>query len=184
MTQPDPIAETPAVPKHLSVREIAADIAADLRTASAGDLAELRRGAPHSSVFWRLFLRHVEGAGRGRGPEEQATWVVAIAVLATGLRASGYGKPATGTLHTGRPLGRALAAAGFSETRLTRLLRARDRHLMDEVERAGRMLAAKGEAADLIELVELLFTTPDRTERTRLTIARSYYSKKSSPKGD
>lgn len=181
LTPPAPGDDTP----RPTARSIARAIVGDLRKASPGDLAQLRRGAAYSSVFWRLYTQHVDRHTTPRWLLDESRWLVATVILANGLRAGERGARATGIYSPRVHLGSALASAGFSEARLARLLRARDTQLASEAERAARMLAAKNQEADLVQLVELLFTRPDRTEPVRLGIARSYYrNSNSTSQGD
>ena len=77
----------------------------------------------------------------------------------------------------GRRLGRALAAAGLSELRFVRLLRARERQLLSEVRTAARYLAARAEPVDWVDFARLVLShDTKRAESVRRGIARDYYS--------
>src|SRR5512133_2452527 len=89
------------------------------RGASPGDVAELRRlvpGDPAAPAFWRLagtlLADELRGSGTALDAREQA-WASIVNALAV---TSGLHAPA-------RSLGSALATAGYSELRFTRLLR-------------------------------------------------------------
>jgi CRISPR system Cascade subunit CasB len=76
-----------------------------------------------------------------------------------------------------RPMGRALAESGYSESRLERLLAAEGEVLCQLVMRAARFLAAKNESANWIDFASLMLTTHDaeKRERARMRIASDFY---------
>lgn len=141
----------------------------------AGDVAALRRLSPDdpgSPGFWKIVVSYLEPAGAlpdgGSSREEvEVRWAAILNVLAR-----------LGPLHRpGRRLGRALAACGFSELRLARLLRASGEPLVHESLMAGRFLAAKGEPADVTDLARLILSDGrSDADRVRRWIARDYYS--------
>jgi CRISPR system Cascade subunit CasB len=83
-----------------------------------------------------------------------------------------------GPLHRpGQQAGTALAEAGYSELRFTRLLRARADGLLDAVEGVARYLAAKGTPVDASDLLWLMVSEDtDAEESVRRRFARSYYA--------
>jgi CRISPR system Cascade subunit CasB len=138
-----------------------------------GDVAELRRLAPHDPgcpAFFKLVASVLpdgtlprDGARRD---EAERHWAVVFSCLAT-LR--GLHRP-------GRRLGHALAYAEVSELRVVRLLRARGEALLDAVAVIARTLAVKGEAVDAAELARLLLDE-QHAEQVRRRIARDYFAK-------
>lgn len=134
-----------------------------------GERAELRRAhpeEPYSPALWRLL------AGRDdlrvASDEDVARWGVFLAALSQGYE-----------LHDWKaPLGQALHEAGYSELRLTRLLRASPEQLSSEVRGVARFISSKRVKVNWAELADLLFNAPDEEsgKRTRRAIARRYYS--------
>lgn len=132
---------------------------------TAGDLATLRRMDPRrlETAFIKLATRL-----QLHGDEEQETRWAAIVV----------GLAILGELHQpGVALGRALAEAGYSELRFSRLLRADAERLVDELPALARFLAAKNVRADWLSAAWLILSA-DRSneERTRRGIARDYFN--------
>ncbi len=75
------------------------------------------------------------------------------------------------------PLGKALALAGWSELRFTRIMEADAETLPALMRRMAQYLASKDQAANWADVAYLLFTRgTDNAESTRLRIARNYYS--------
>lgn len=142
---------------------------------SPGDVASLRRLEPHdpsASAFWRVCALFLEPAAalpandplRADAEKRWAGILNALAIL------QGCHRPGT-------PLGSALAEAGYSELRFSRLLRARDDVLLDEIRSGARFLASKAQPADLTDLARLVLSDGRADEETvRRRIARSYYS--------
>ncbi len=145
------------------------------RETTPGDLAALRRldpDDPSNPAFWRIVVGHLVPVGalseeRRDRDQAEACW----AALLSGM-AQMHG------LHVpGRRLGRALAAAGLSELRFVRLLRARERQLLSEVRTAARYLAARAEPVDWVDFARLVLShDTKRAESVRRGIARDYYS--------
>ncbi len=138
-----------------------------------GDVAELRRLAPHdpaSPTFFKLVASVLpEGTlprDGARRDEAERHWAVIFSCLAT-LR--GLHRP-------GRRLGHALADAEISELRVVRLLRARGEALLDATSVIARTLAVRGEAVDFTEIARLLLDEP-HAEQVRRRIARDYFAK-------
>ncbi len=173
----DPVAAPPeaaAEPRNLEsvIRAIAQAMGTTL---SAGDVAALRRLDPDelsAPAFWKVVTAHVAPAGYltetgAARTEAERRWAAAVGTLAL-----------LGTTH--RPncrLGRALAAAGYSELRLVRLLRARERQLFTEVRTAARFLAAKGEPVDATDLARLVLSDGmQHADEVRRDVAHAYYA--------
>ena len=138
-----------------------------------GDVAELRRLAPHDPASPALFKLVAAVLPDGTLPRDGARrdeaerhWALIFSCLAT-LR--GLHRP-------GRRLGHALAGAEVSELRVVRLLRARSDALHDAVTVIARTLAVKGEAVDFTELARLLLDE-QYAEQVRRRIARDYFAK-------
>lgn len=138
-----------------------------------GDVAELRRLAPHdpaSPAFFKLVASVLpEGTlprDGFRRDEAERLWAVIFSCLAT-LR---------GMHLPGHRLGRALADAGISELRVVRLLRARGEALLDAVPVIARTLAVKGELVDCTEIARLLLDE-QHAEQVRRRIARDYFAR-------
>lgn len=133
-----------------------------------GDRAMLRRwapGQPTPLAFYRLWLRHLEN---DLPPEPQtASWMA----LAWGLAQMGAGAHVPK-----RPLGRALAEAGFSEQRLERLLAAPEEVRVDLFMDAIRILGSRHESFDWMEAAWFLLTTdPDKREGVQRQLAHAFY---------
>jgi CRISPR type I-E-associated protein CasB/Cse2 len=141
---------------------------------SPGDVAALRRleaNDPSTPAFWKvissIIAPHLELPNGGPALDRaERQWAV---ILNATAHLGGLHNPA-------RPLGAALAAAGLSELRLSRLLRASGDSLPTVVRTTARYLAAKGEPADLGDLAELVTSDGfSSSEQVRRRIARSYY---------
>ena len=141
---------------------------------SPGVLASLRRldlEDPSEPAFWQVMVTWVEPSwtmprgGLASRDEAERDWacVLNAMVLMAGFH------------QTGRALGTALAAAGFSEVRLSRLLRASGPGLRTEVRLAARYLGSKAEPSNHAELASLVLGHGDPEDRTRRRIARNYY---------
>ncbi len=155
------------------LRAVVNSIAAVLsKSVSPGDLADLRRinsDEPASPAFWRIvtsFLgAYVPGAGTARD-EEESRWASILSAMAVleGLHLAEV------------PLGRALAAAGLSETRFVRLLRARGPALRKQLRELARFMAAKAAAADQADLADLVLSDGRaRQGAVRRAISRAFY---------
>jgi CRISPR system Cascade subunit CasB len=73
------------------------------------------------------------------------------------------------------PLGKALALAGWSELRFTRLMEADNETLPALMRRMAQYLASKDQRANWADVAFLLFTRGDAGHKVRLRIARAYY---------
>lgn len=162
-----------AVSGERTLNQIVNGLAAAIsRSLSPGDVAALRRMAPEdvaTPAFWRLAATHLENELRGEGPAAEARerrWAVVVAALAV-----------TAGLHApGRSLGSALAAAGLSELRLTRLLRAHGDALPAEVRSVATYLAAKAVPFDAVDLARIVLSDGGPSEeQVRRGIARSFF---------
>lgn len=148
---------------------------------SSGDLAQLRRGLSPSSTagvgapaFWKVAVDKLEPSGFFdplNEPAEQR-WITLLAILAE-LK----------DLHSPKTrLGLALSRGDqpLSEMRLLRLLRARDRRLLDELRACTNYLKSHGTRLDLSDLSWLIFSQDTRfSDSFRRQIARDYYSRRS-----
>ncbi len=142
------------------------------RTLSPGDVAALRHldpDNPAALAFFKVAAQLLEGALAEDEPartEDELRWATILSALAV----------AKGLHWPGRPLGVALASAGFSELRLTRLLRARGDQVFPAVRGAAQFLAAKAEPFDALHLA-LLVLSEGRSdeEKVRRDIARSFF---------
>lgn len=125
-----------------------------------GDRAALRRSADGATMARALL------AWEGEDDELRDTsTIAAVKTLAQAIAIAG-----ASTTH----LGKALAAAGFSEARLDRLLRADAASLPDQALTAARFLAGKGQGIHAGDLADLLLNTT-HGERVRLAISRDFY---------
>lgn len=133
----------------------------------AGPLAKLRRFDPGGSLavpaLQRMLTENV--------PDHwsRADWALVTHVLALGAP----------SLHRGGArFGAALLAAGYSESRLSRLLQANRAALTVVLPRAGRFLIAKGQRlnpSDIASFVRAASLGDNALERARAEIATHYY---------
>lgn len=154
-------------------------IAARMKGAiSSGDLAELRRVDPAEPVtpaLWKLLMDEELIPSRWRpgrsDSDARDTSEQRWACLFMGMA------HCVGLHDLKVPLGAALADAGWSEVRFTRLLRARDKRLFNEVRSVANYLSSKEQRADWCGVHGLLFSQDDDdwAERHRRNVARSYY---------
>lgn len=141
---------------------------------SPGDVAALRRLDPASGLspaFFRVVAEIIEPATSlpADGPWRDAAerrWAAVTRVLAI-----------LAGLHAPRArLGEALAAAGYTELRFERLLRAHDEALWDEARRAAHYLASKGQPADHAGFAQIILSDgAPHGEATRRRLARQFY---------
>ena len=179
-----PETSTPASESHApapTTREAARRLAPQLPRLSPGDLAQLRRLDPDEALttaYWKLWAEHLvvlNLPAETTREEHERRWAIVLAAMARLVTRSGtQGR----ILHNkGVPIGRALAAAGYSELRLDRLFRADGEGLADEVRRLASFLSSKAVAGDLSDLAELVIHQQgDRAEKVRRSIARAYFS--------
>lgn len=141
---------------------------------SMGDRAALRRiyltqSYAADGVVARLLYRSGVAVPP---PDKFAPWRL-FAHVAALLSGTGAKKP---HMSGGGRVGRALHEVGFSENRLLRLTSTRGEALHDQIIRAARMLAQKGEAPlDLWPLFNLVGSDPASAEAARIRIAQDYY---------
>lgn len=136
----------------------------DAEVFSTGERARLKRWSPGnrpSLAFYRFAFRHLPDDWERR----QEAWLT----LVTGI-ALMYPNPHRSDL----PLGRALAEAGYAESRLERLLAAEGDVLQTLLLRAARFLRAKNSGCKWTDAAYLLSVRGDSQE-ARLHIARAYY---------
>lgn len=136
-------------------------------TLGNGDVAALRRAASgaYAPAFWRLIIELVPESRRS-GPVMEQRWACVTSLLAT---CAGLHDPKVRA-------GRALAESNWSETRLVRLLEAREEQLESAIRQVGHYLASKQHRANLAELAALLVHQDgDAADSCRLAVARSYY---------
>jgi CRISPR system Cascade subunit CasB len=152
-----------------AINELAWALANEL---PAGEVAELRRAKPADpacGAFYKIVALHLDPllpvAGAARD-EAERRWGAILSGMAL-----------MQDLHRpGRRLGHALAAAGFSELRFVRLLRAHDDALGDAVRLTARFLAAKGEPVDWVDLAWLVLSDgSEAAEGVRRHAARDFY---------
>ena len=138
-----------------------------------GEVASLRRLRPEdvgSDAFWRIVAAHLAPVLADSGPfrdEAERRWAVVVQAMAEmrGLHARGL------------RLGRALAAAGLSEQRAVRLLRASGASLADAVRVTAHYLASTATASDHADLARLVLSDGRRDEEdVRRRIARDLYA--------
>jgi CRISPR system Cascade subunit CasB len=139
----------------------------------SGEKAELRRISPARPVtpaLWRVLIQLGEQEARGWISQER--WETRWATLLMGMA------HCTGLHDYGTPLGAALAAAGWSETRFVRLMEARDETLAVHLRRMAQYLASKQQPANWADAARLLFRQSGETaDEIRLDVARAYYGR-------
>lgn len=136
-----------------------------------GDRATLKRWAPGIALplaYYRLWLQHLRTDPPRESEAQQ--WMAIIWGLALA------GKAQESAHQPQRALGAALAACGFAEARLERLLSAPDALRLEFYQSAVRFLAAKGEGCNWNDWASyLLLHDPEKRERLHRNIAQSYY---------
>ncbi|MGC3997670.1 MAG: type I-E CRISPR-associated protein Cse2/CasB [Anaeromyxobacter sp.] len=164
----DEASPQPAPTFRTLVHRLAAALA---RQVSPGDLAALRRLSPDdltAPAFWKLaasMLSDELSSGEQRF-ELEGRWAVILSALAI-----------TAGMHDARrPFGAALAEAGYSELRFTRLLRAHGDALPSEVRSAARFLSSKAIPFDPADLAQLVLSDgAPHEESIRRATARHYF---------
>ena len=151
-----------------------------------GGLAGLRRmdpDEPDTAAFWRLMA----GEDLLGIPAVERKWGLILHGIALMTRTAGGDDVSSRSAHNGRvPVGRALFLGGeaqrttafYSETRLNRLLTARDDMLRALLARMFRMLAAGQVTFDWREMARYILNEgydDDLAEQGRRRIAREYY---------
>jgi CRISPR system Cascade subunit CasB len=138
---------------------------------SSGDRAALRRidaNAPITPTLWKVLF----DLKQHESPDwiSQNRWERRWAILLMGMA------HCAGLHNYDVPLGQALAAAGWSETRFVRLMEAGDETLPVLTRRMAQYLASKQQTANWDDVRRLLFyQSGDTAEDIRLSIARTYY---------
>lgn len=151
-----------------------------------GELAELRRmdpDEPDAAVFWRLLAQY-DLLNSGEAVERK--WALILHGIAL-MTPANSGSDSPQTAHDGyMPVGRALflgsdaqRAQGFySESRLNRMLTAREDMLRVLLARMFRMLAASGVSFNWREMAQFILSegyNEEAAEQGRRRIARDYY---------
>jgi CRISPR type I-E-associated protein CasB/Cse2 len=164
-------------------KDVVASIAAQIATISTGDRAALRRiylTRSHEADGVVIGLLHRAGVTMPLTAETIAPWrlLAHVAALLSGTGGGHAHAPA-------RRVGSALQTIGFSENRLLRLTAARGVGLHDQIVRAARMLAQRGEASvNLWTFFNLAGRDPARAEEARIRIAQDYYAAAARSGGD
>lgn len=131
-----------------------------IAAASPGEKAAARRmGAEGAPVFWRQVAR------LNIRPHEEAAWLRIVRLIALLTPSS-----IETTIHDkGRFFGAVLAAEGFSEQRLARLLAVRGSVRDEALERAIRMISRSRPRLDVVDLARFALG------RDINAVARAYY---------
>lgn len=177
MTTLDPKLEEQAPPEGSPVyRDPFGALAAHIQRASTGDRAALARLKPETLQPHQLAALARALSVAGLAPEQwhADTWP-RWALIAHGMALAG---------HDGKQkLGRQLANAGVSESRVTKLLTSRGNAFVQLLPRVLRLLASKGVAPNWRELGELVLKESSNSrsnlvdaEELRLQIAGPYFS--------
>ncbi|MEO5349246.1 MAG: type I-E CRISPR-associated protein Cse2/CasB [Magnetococcus sp. YQC-3] len=136
-----------------------------------GEMAELRRwryGGEIQPSAWRLLARHCHTPQGVMGMVLENRWLALLA---------GMAHMSPNPHRPGANPGRVLAEAGYSETRLHKLLNSQDEAFLDAVDRTCRFLRAKGAAVDWTRFAPLILTLdPEKAESHRRDLARDYFS--------
>lgn len=141
---------------------------------NSGDTAAIRRMDPRrpNAAFYKLAVELPMDIARDDQDEgeRELRWALIIVGLAQ-----------LSELHDSRQdLGTALAEAGFSELRFSRLLRADVETLVDELLMTSRFLAAKNQPANWAQAAWLILSCGRRDEqRARRAIASDYFRERS-----
>lgn len=173
----DPTSEEQAPPEAAAAyREPFGALAAYIQRASTGDRAALARLKPEALQPHQLAALARALTAAGLAPEQwhADTWP-RWALIAHGMALAG---------HDGKQkLGRQLANAGVSESRVTKLLTSRGDAFTQLVPRVLRLMASKGVAPNWRELGELILkessslrSSQAEAEEIRLQIAGPYFS--------
>lgn len=177
MSTLDPTSEQNAPPEEAATyREPFGALAAHIQRASIGDRAALARLKPEALQPHQLAALARALTAAGLAPEQ---WHADIwprwALIAHGMALAG---------HDGKQkLGRQLAHAGVSESRVTKLLTSRGDAFTQLLPRVLRLMASKGVAPNWRELGELVLkessslrSSQADAEEIRLQIAGPYFS--------
>ena len=141
-----------------------------------GDRAALRRVNPEAPVtpaLWKV----LHGLGIPEPDPQYGTSEAATARYERNWGLLLMGMAHCAGLHDYNvSLGKALALAGWSELRFTRIMEADDDTLPKLLRRMAQYLASKDQAANWADVAYLLFSNGEAAHDTRLRIARAYYS--------
>jgi CRISPR system Cascade subunit CasB len=173
----DPTTDAPAVPVDAATyREPFGALTAYIRHAGSGERAALARLNPEALQPHQLAALARALLAAGLSPEQwhADTWP-RWALIAHGIALAG---------HDGKQkLGKQLAQAGVSESRVTKLLTSRGDAFKQLLPRVLRLLASKGVAPNWRELGELVLIESSsqrnlqaKAEEIRLQIAGPYFS--------
>ena len=155
-------------------------------TFSRGDLAGLRRMDPDSSDMPAAYWRFMAENNLLRGPNIERKWALILHGIALMTPTAGD-EGSSRTAHDGyMPVGRALFLGGdagrrergyYSESRLNRLLTARDTMLRTLLARMFRMMASADQPFDWREMARFILNegNEDPFENSRRRIASEYY---------
>ena len=177
MTTLDPTTDERAAPVDAATyREPFGALAAYIRHAGSGERAALARLNPEALQPHQLAALARALLAAGLSPEQwhADTWP-RWALIAHGIALAG---------HDGKQkLGKQLAQAGVSESRVTKLLTSRGNAFTQLLPRVLRLLASKGVAPNWRELGELVLIESSsqrhhqaKAEEMRLQIAGPYFS--------
>lgn len=160
-----------------------ASIAGQVAHLSTGDRAALRRiylTKRHEADGVVIGLLHRAGVTIPTQADAIAPWRL-LAHVAALLSGTGGEQPHA----SGRRVGTALQAVGYSENRLLRLTAARGVALHGQIIRAARMLAQGGQApVNLWTLFHLGGRDTEKAEEARIRIAQDYYAATARSEGD
>ncbi|MDE2780368.1 MAG: type I-E CRISPR-associated protein Cse2/CasB [Chloroflexota bacterium] len=141
-----------------------------------GDIAKLKRMNPNhptEKVFWETCIDlGIDQAGEGL----TTTWARISGMIAKGTKVTE--ERADGPHDGNIPLGKALATAGYSESRLKALLNAEGTSVIETLERAVAFLYSKTQKFNWNDAARLALTghrTQASREADRMRIARDYY---------
>jgi CRISPR system Cascade subunit CasB len=173
----DPTSVEQASPEAtVTYREPFGALAAYIHRASTGDRAALARLKPEALQPHQLAALAKALTAAGLAPEQwyADTWP-RWALIAHGMALAGHDSK--------QKLGRQLANAGVSESRVTKLLTSRGDAFAQLLPRVLRLLASKGVAPNWRELGELVLkegsslrSSQSDAEEIRLKIAGPYFS--------
>lgn len=149
-------------------------VAGQISFLSTGDRAALRRmeltrSRAADGIVVKLLCRANIPEQRQREDFDRWRQIAHVAAILSGTGA-------TKAHDEWQRLGAALHAASYSENRLLRLLSARGEALGDQLRRAARMLARKGNPVNLWLLYHLIGDDPKQAEAARVRIAQEYYA--------
>jgi CRISPR type I-E-associated protein CasB/Cse2 len=166
MTAPSDDIEVADQPVWARIREIARRLSRE--GFDRGALASLRRNDPSTVVGQPAFHRLLAEVDQWVGEDEAIRWATLVHIVAITAPCE------NGALWSGK----ALASAGLSEARFTKLLAARGKAFREQLCIIARYLAAKQTSIDWGDLGELALVEgrdEERAETLRFRVARGYY---------